>query len=54
MKTKNHLEKLQQLKFNDDTEMVHVKADEILCELLSELGYTEIVDAYNELEKWYA
>jgi len=37
-----------------DQEMGHIEADGILCDLLKELGYSEVVDAYNELHKWYA
>lgn len=49
-----YLERLHQLKFSNDIEAVHIEADEILCEFLSELGYMEIVEAYEELYKWYA
>ena len=37
-----------------DTEIDHVRADEILCELLTELGCSEVVEAFNEIDKWYA
>ena len=37
-----------------DTECAHGRADEILCELLRELGYSDIVDAYEDIDKWYA
>lgn len=37
-----------------DTEMSHIEADEVLCELLCHLGYSEVVDAYNKIDKWYA
>lgn len=33
---------------------VHIDADEVLCDLLTDLGYGEIVAAYNKIEpKWY-
>lgn len=32
----------------------HMIADQILCELLSFLGYKELVDVYNGIRKWYA
>ena len=31
----------------------HGDADEILCELLSYLGYDEIVNAYQSIDKYY-
>jgi len=37
-----------------DKEEDHVKADDILCVLLRELGYDKVVDEFNKLEKWYA
>lgn len=37
-----------------DTELNHLNADKLLCELLNELGYTELVTKFKELEKWYA
>ena len=32
----------------------HVDADTLLCGLLKELGYSEVVDVYNGIKKWYA
>jgi hypothetical protein len=38
-----------------DPEAAHYDADEILCKLLTALGHTEVVEAYNAVEpKWYA
>lgn len=37
-----------------DNEEYHLTADSILCEFLLELGYKELVDAFNEVPKWYA
>ena len=31
----------------------HGEADNLLCNLLEELGYTEIVEVYGKLPKWY-
>lgn len=38
----------------EDTEAAHLEADEILCQYLRELGATELVDRWNEIDKWYA
>ncbi len=47
-------DKMQQLAEDADIEAAHGKADDILCEVLDKLGYTEIVELYNGIEKWYA
>ena len=38
---------------NDDTEGAHVIADILLCELLKELGYEEVINIYDKIKKWY-
>ncbi len=37
-----------------DTERDHNNADAILCELLLEMGFKELVDKYEAIDKWYA
>lgn len=37
-----------------DVECAHSDADDILCNLLIDLGYKEIVEAYSLVPKWYA
>lgn len=37
-----------------DIETTHIAADEVLCNLLTELGYQDIVDVYKEIRKWYS
>ena len=37
-----------------DAEIAHVKADGLMCELLTELGYGEAVKIFDEMEKWYS
>ncbi|MBQ8218454.1 MAG: hypothetical protein IJZ79_01645 [Bacilli bacterium] len=49
-----YLNKLSELKDLDDIEAIHVRADDILLEILLELGYKDIVDEYNTFEMWYA
>ena len=39
---------------NYEPEYGHGVADEILCELLIKYGYTELVEKFNKLEKWYS
>lgn len=37
-----------------DTEFGHMKADYLLCQLLYELGYEEVIKEYDKVSKWYA
>lgn len=37
-----------------DQELAHKYADNVLCSLLRSLGYNDIVDAYDEIGKWYS
>lgn len=39
---------------NFDTEAAHGSADEVLCRLLSALGYQDVVDEWEKVDKWYA
>lgn len=32
----------------------HIRADDLLTELLSRIGYLETVAAFNSVKKWYA
>jgi hypothetical protein len=53
------IEKLNILRDNEDwvsdPEDAHQKADNLLCECLIGLGYSEVVKAYHAIKpKWYA
>lgn len=37
-----------------DTEVSHKFADDVLCDLLCELGFKKVVEEYHEIYKWYA
>ena len=39
---------------NPDREEAHHAADKVLCKLLTELGYADVVDEWHKIEKWYA
>lgn len=39
---------------NEDTEIAHGKADDLLCEMLNKMGYLKITKLFNRLDKWYA
>ena len=37
-----------------DPEIAHVNADKILCELLTSLGFSDVVEEFKKVPKWYA
>ena len=54
---KQYLEQLKELKElanETDLEHAHNKADNILTLILNDLGFTEIVEEYEKVGKWYA
>ena len=52
---KKYKKRLNNIRRNScDIEMDHEKADEVLCDLLKELGYSDIVSLWNRIPKWYA
>ena len=51
---KKFLAKLKEWEGDSDPEEAHIKADEILCEALIALGYEDIVEAWDEIPKWYS
>jgi hypothetical protein len=46
--------KMHRLEDQYDTETAHVKADKLLSNFVRELGYDELADAFDDIEKWYA
>lgn len=46
--------RLKALQSGTDVECSHCEADDILCELLIDIGYSDVVEEYNEVDKWYA
>ena len=48
------LEMLQVCAESGDTEAAHCDADDILCALLEALGYGDVVEKYNSVDKWFA
>lgn len=48
------IEELEALAEMSDTEAAHIMADDVLCELLTALGYGDVVEAYANVGKWYA
>lgn len=48
------VEKMKALIDMDDYESAHGKADDLLCEFLRLKGYGDLVDAWEDVPKWYA
>lgn len=49
-----YMDRLKAAQENPDTESAHVDADQVLCDLLKALGYKQVVEEYDKVEKWYA
>ena len=54
MTPENAIELLRAEQANDDTEAAHINADEIICKLLSALGYQDVVHEYDKVNKWFS
>ncbi len=54
MDRKAAISRLKAHQESGDTESAHIRADEILCELLVALGYGDVVDEFQKISKWYA
>ena len=55
MNNYNHyLEELVALQQVHDLEAAHIRANDILVELLINLGFENIVNEYEKINKWYA
>ena len=50
----NAIQALALLAHEPDTEKAHVRADDVLCDVLEALGYIDLVKAYSKVEKWHA
>jgi hypothetical protein len=54
MTSDDAIEKLKACQSNDDIEVAHSEADQVLCDLLESLGYNEVVKQWSVVPKWYA
>ena len=50
----SYVDKLKKAYDYEDIEGSHYKYDDLLCELLNELGFNKVVDQFNSTNKWYA
>ncbi len=51
---KTAMDKLKEQQANEDQEEAHIAADDILCELLTAIGYEDVVKEYEKIGKWYS
>lgn len=56
MNREEAIKKLKELQNTDewDVEQAHIEADNILCELLKTLGYSDVVEEWAKREKFFA
>ena len=47
------IQKLKQCRQSRDAEAAHIAADQVLCDLLSELGYADVVQEWDNVDKYY-
>jgi len=47
-------EQMRTLQNNSDIEDAHGKADDILCEALKMFGCNELIELYEQIDKWYS
>ena len=45
---------LRQCQSNSDIEIAHIHADGVLTDLLTALGYQDVVAEWEKIDKWYA
>lgn len=43
-----------QAMYANDPEVAHSHADEVLCDLLTLLGYADVVAEWRQMQRWYA
>lgn len=48
------IEELKALQTSDDSEKAHSQADTILYDLLTALGFADVVAEFDKVGKWYS
>jgi hypothetical protein len=54
MNREQAIAELKRLQLDRDAEVAHGEADDVLCKLLAALGYQDVVDEWEKVDKWYA
>jgi hypothetical protein len=45
--------RMEEIRKEDETEDGHIEADNLMCNLLNELGYGDGIDVFTDMPKWY-
>lgn len=48
------VDEMEELQYYRDKEQGHWLADQLLCKFVRDLGYDELIDAFEDIDKWYA
>lgn len=48
------IQKLKNVQSWNDIESAHGAADNVLCDLLENLGFKDVIEEYNKINKYYA
>ena len=48
---KEEMERISKIEYTEDR---HVYADKLMCDVLKQLGYSEGIKVFNNMELWYA
>ena len=51
---KGFANEMRRIARNNDPELNHISADELMCDLLCSLGYDEGVEIFKNMMKWYS
>ena len=54
MSPEEFAQRMREIAENSDTEAAHGEADKLMCDVLRSLGYSEGIDIFDSMEKWYA
>ena len=54
MTQQDAIDQLKLCQESGDTEAAHGVADDVLCDLLTALGYGAVVEEWTKVPKWYA
>lgn len=48
-----YLDRMQECEECEDTEIAHMDADELIIEILNDMGLEDIANSFEDTEKWY-
>lgn len=54
MTPKEFKDRIQQLDDKAGVEAFHIEADQLMCEVLEELGFSEGIEIFKRHERWYS